>query len=112
MSNPSKDKGDRFERDVVAALTAMGVHAYRTLSAGIPRDAGDVHAGKSWTLSVKDRTQWTNMADWVNAVLPMVAWSGRRNGALIMKRARRPIEDSYVIMSLADLAAIIRAAEA
>jgi Holliday junction resolvase len=112
MSNPNKRKGDQFERDVVAALQAYGVDAYRTLSAGIPADAGDVHAGRDWTLSCKNRTAWDHVASWADAVEPMVAASHRVRGALVMKRRMAHVGEAYVILSLWELATLIREAEA
>lgn len=59
MPNASRDKGNRAERDVVAALASVGIDSHRlgeqTSRRGSLGDRGDVHAGplciqvKDWT---------------------------------------------------------------
>lgn len=60
MSTPSKDKGDRAERDVVKHLAAHGFPHARRTKAGGEKDLGDLSGvvdrdGDLWCVQVADR---------------------------------------------------------
>ena len=70
MTNPSKDKGDRAERAVVAWLTDhRGLRAER-IRAGRSTDPGDITWPDSdWLLDVKHQARWSVPEWWRNACL-------------------------------------------
>lgn len=108
MSNPQKAKGTRWETAVVRFLRDAGIYAYKPRQEGW-KDVGDIHA-PPFTLQAKD---WKDVlgalregtdgarVQRVNAGLPF--------GAAVIKRARRPVEDAYVVIRLGDLPDLIRA---
>ena len=77
MTNPSKDKGDRAERAVVAWLTDQrGLRAER-IRAGRSTDPGDITWPNSdWLLDVKDQQRWSVQEWWRNA-LTEAEWETR-----------------------------------
>lgn len=59
MTNPSKDRGDRGERELSHKLCdLLGVHVQRKLGAGRLEDTGDLHGLDNWTAQVAD---WSNV---------------------------------------------------
>lgn len=53
MTNPSKDKGDRAERELAALLTdQLGIPMRRKLGAGRTDDTGDIDGLPGWTTTV------------------------------------------------------------
>lgn len=59
MSHPSKVKGDRAEREVVALLRALGFpHAERAYGAGRDDDRGDIDGIPGVVVSVKAEREW------------------------------------------------------
>src|SRR5690606_10543974 len=89
-------------------LQDAGVFAYKPRQEGF-RDVGDVHAppfvlqAKDWKDVVSALREGTDGArvQRVNAGMPF--------GAAVVKRARKPVEDAYVVMRLGDLPDLIRA---
>jgi hypothetical protein len=97
MAHPSKDRGDRFERDVIAVLARVlgpyGLTVERT-RAGYQRDAGDVHVltpdgqvlatvqCKAW-----NQREW-NLGEWLGNLGAQRAQARARFGLLALKRPR------------------------
>lgn len=108
MSNPNKAKGTRHETAVVRWLREQGVRAYKPRPEG-HRDVGDIHA-EDFVLQAKD---WNDV---VSALREGVAGAqvqrvnaGLPFAAAVVKRARKPVEESYLVMRLADLPPLLRA---
>lgn len=108
MSNPQKAKGTRWETAVVRFLRERGLYAVKPRQEGF-LDVGDIHV-PPFTLQAKDYKDvlaaLRNGTDGarvqrVNAGLPF--------GAAVIKRARRPIEDAYVVIRLGDFPDLVRA---
>src|SRR5665213_442445 len=92
MPNPQRQKGDRFERDCVHALTGHGIAASRVpLSGAAGGDySGDLRVevcGKTETIECKTRKRaWTDLFNWLPG-----------NYALFIKADRT---DTLVVMNL------------
>lgn len=107
MSNPQKAKGTRWETAVVRFLRDRGLYAYKPRQEGF-RDVGDIHVppfvlqAKDWKDVLGALREGTDGArvQRVNAGLPY--------GAAVIKRARRPIEDAYVVIRLGDFPDLVR----
>jgi hypothetical protein len=92
VSTPSKDKGDRAERDVVKYLQPYAPTLRRT-KAGGEKDLGDIlgfvdRSGSTWTLQVADR-KWTGHAQIINKAAEaqcQAVNAGVDYGAMIAKR--------------------------
>ena len=100
MTTPQKAKGSQFERDTAAYLAAHGFpRAERRYGAGNTQDKGDINGVPEVTIECK------NVARIDLAGFMAEAERERLNaknfyGVVIIKRRRRPIQDSYVVMTL------------
>ena len=104
MTNRNKAKGDKFERDVRDALTALGVNVTRTLNAGIPADVGDLLT-PSASLQCKAVREW-RLAEWMDATEDQAARTSRLP-VVVVKRSRRPAADAYAVLPLWVLADVL-----
>lgn len=67
MTNPSKNKGDRSEREIAAILAdQLGIPMRRKLGAGRQDDTGDLEGLPLWTCEVKN---YRSIVDGLNAGL-------------------------------------------
>lgn len=111
MSNPQKAKGTRWETAVTRFLREAGLYAYKPRQEGF-RDVGDIHA-PPFTLQAKD---WKDLAgalrEGSDGARAQRANAGLPFGAAVIKRARRPVEDAYVVIRLGDFPALVRAVQA
>ncbi len=99
MSNPSKQKGTRFEREVADYLAEHGhPHAERMASRGA-LDRGDLTGVVGWVLECK-ATKTIDLAGAMDEVAVEQANAGTRYGAAIVKRRRKPVADAYVVLTL------------
>lgn len=126
MANAAKAKGTRWERDVREYLRANGFpRAYKPYEEGF-EDVGDIHAGDA-VLQAKDWVSWQSAIreGLDGAVRQAAAWDGKRNKAAqsagmwdatpvrgsvpaaVVKRARKPVADAYVVMRLEDFARLL-----
>lgn len=100
MPNPSRVKGDSFEREIVAALTAAGVEAQRVPLSGAAkgRFGGDIHAqvcGVWEKLEAKIRKRaWLDLYGWIEDNFCLVI---RRNA-----EPGKPVPETLVVMRLPD----------
>lgn len=108
MSNPQKAKGTRWETAVTRFLKDAGIFAYKPRQEGA-RDVGDIHA-PPFVLQAKDyRDVVTGIREGVEGVREQRLHAGMPFGAAVVKRARKPVEDAYVVIRLGDLPDLIRA---
>lgn len=110
MAHPSKDRGDRFERDTIAVLERilepLGLTVERT-RAGYQRDGGDVHVltpdgqvlatvqCKSW-----NQGEW-RLPQWLGDLGVQRAQARARFGVLALKRPR--VSDAAFGYALTDV---------
>lgn len=108
MSSPQKAKGTRWETAVERFLKDAGLFVYKPRQAGA-LDVGDIHA-PPFTLQAKDyRDVITGIRQGVEGVAEQRLHAGLPFGAAVVKRARKPVDDAYVVMRLGDLPDLIRA---
>lgn len=109
MTNPQKAKGTRFESAVALYLRERGLHAFKPRQEGF-RDVGDIHVSSLFTLQAKDyKDVVTGLREGTEGARVQRGHSGLPFSAAVVKRARKPVEDAYVVMRLADLPPLIRA---
>ena len=103
----AKDKGSKWERDVVAFLKSAGIKAYRPAQSGF-RDHGDSHGVSPFVIQAKDWRDVTSaLREGLDGVQLQVRNAGETYGVAVVKRARKPAADAYAVMRLEDLAALI-----
>lgn len=102
-----KDKGAKWERDIVAFLKSRGVAAYRPHAEGF-HDVGDVHGVSPFVIQAKDWRDVTGaIREGLDGAQVQAGNSGETYGVAVVKRARKPAADAYAVMRLEDLAALI-----
>ncbi len=99
MSNPSKQKGTRFETEIANFLRASGFDTWRMAQTGHD-DQGDIGGLRDFAIEARNRKR-LELAKNVDDANDRARAKGCRYGVTIMKRVSRPIEDSYVCMDLA-----------
>ena len=102
----SRDKGTRFESEVVDYLKERGFpHAERRALGG-HRDRGDIAGVPGWMLECKaeQRIDWAGYADEVRR---QQEHAGTPNGAAVIKRRGHPVERAYVQLDLATFVRLV-----
>jgi Holliday junction resolvase len=108
VANPSKDKGSAFEREVVAHLNRweFGEHAERR-KAGMTDDRGDVVGVPDLAIECKNHKDVAAaLRLGVDALPDEMRHSHARFGVAVVKRARKPVEDAYAVMTLRNWCAL------
>lgn len=107
--NPSKQKGTEWETRLVAYLTAQGLNPRRMPPAG-NLDVGDITVtdadGDRWIVEAK-ATKGIDLAGGMNELAREKANAGVSFGALVIKRRNHATERAYVVIELADFAALM-----
>lgn len=110
MANPAKAKGTAFETAIYRFLQDAGLFAYKPRQEG-HKDIGDVHV-PPFVIQAK------NYKDIPAALRAGVEGAAiqKRNarmpfGVAVIKRARKPIEEAYVVMRLGDFPELVRAVQ-
>lgn len=102
MVNRAKQKGTAFETAVVRYLSAeTGDWVERRALSGA-EDKGDIVGDgvlADWVLELKDHKQ-INLAGFVDEAEAEGRNAGSRWFAAVVKRRRKPVQDSYVVMPL------------
>lgn len=110
MANSQKAKGTRWETAVLRFLRDAGLYAVKPRQEGF-LDVGDIHA-PPFVIQAKDYADLLAgiragvdgyQVQRANARLPF--------GVAVVKRARKPVEDAYVVLRLGDLPDLIRAVQ-
>ena len=108
MSSYNKQKGSKFETDVMKYLRKLGHFAERLAKAGA-NDEGDivtVVAGKTYILECKNRKSMSLPQFWAEAQAEAANYAKARGlvveppAFVIVKRRNAKIEDAWVITSL------------
>lgn len=109
MANPAKRKGTAWETAVVRYLRDAGLYAIKPRQEGT-RDVGDIHVAGLVTLQAKAYADMTTgIREGVEGVRVQRLHAGLPFGFAVVKRPRKPTEDAYVVMRLADLPDLVRA---
>jgi hypothetical protein len=107
MTSPQARKGSTFERDVVAYLAGHGFpYCERHYGAGRPDDVGDIDGIPGWTLEVKNHRAM-DLAGWCDEAEAERVNGRQRFAAVVSKRRSKPVDDSYVVMSLSTFARLL-----
>ena len=112
MSNPSKQKGTRFETAITRHLNAKGIHAERCALHG-SGDVGDVRAevgGRILSIECKDR-QRVELAKWFDETEREARNAGADIGILVIHRAGcgpTKVGSNYVVVSMDDFIAMAK----
>ena len=108
MSSYNKQKGSKFETDVMKYLRKLGHFAERLAKAG-SSDEGDIVtivAGKTYILECKNRKAMSLPQFWAEAQAEAANYAKARGlkeappAFVIVKRRNASIEDAWVITSL------------
>lgn len=94
----SRDKGTRFETEVVRYLHEMGFDCERRALAGA-LDKGDISGIPGWTLECKNERTIT-LAKYMDEVNYETVNARTPYGAAIVKRRNKGVADAYVVMPL------------
>ena len=104
MSNPQKQKGDRWEREVVKYLQSrLGGLRLGRLKAGAERDEGDIGGDPLAVYECRDRRQMDFSAA-ISSAYEHAACAGKSLSIVVYKRPGLPVEAAYVVMDLEDYA--------
>ncbi len=100
MGKPSRDKGARFEREIVARARSHGLTAVRVPLSGATEFAkGDVVVGNSvddWVVEAKKRADgFKQIYQWLDADCDVLAIAADRQPAL----AVLPLEDFFDLLA-------------
>lgn len=106
-TSPQKRKGSAFELDIVQYLKEHGFpYAERAYGGGRPDDRGDINGIVGWTIEAKNRKEM-DLAGWCSEAAGEATNAHSRFWAVIAKRRNRSIADAYVVISLAQFAALL-----
>lgn len=105
----SKRKGTAWESAVVNFLRANGFPAVERRALSGSADRGDVAGVSGWVIEAK-ATRSIDLAQAVDEARTEAANAGASWHAAVIKRRMRPAGDGYAVMSLAQLARLIAAA--
>jgi hypothetical protein len=107
MASAAKAKGTRFESAIVSYLKSReyGLRPYRPAQAG-HLDVGDVHGIEPFVIQAKAHKAF-RLAEWLDAARAQAINAGEQFGVVVVKRAYRPVADSYVVMSLSDFTDVL-----
>jgi hypothetical protein len=109
MSNPQKAKGTAWETAIVRFLREAGLYAIKPRQEGT-RDVGDVHVEGLVVLQAKNyRDLATGIREGIEGVAEQRLHAGLPFGFAVVKRARKPVEEAYVVLRLGDLPDLVRA---
>jgi Holliday junction resolvase len=99
MSNPQKEKGSEWERNVAAYLRQNGwPEADRRYGAGNVNDKGDIIGVPGFTIEAKNH-KTHDFSGWLREAEVERVNAGTRFGVVLAKRSRKPVGEAYVVMT-------------
>lgn len=107
MANRAKQKGTKFETDVVQCARAEGLPFASRLPLAGANDIGDIGGIPGVVLECKDHAR-LELSAWMDEAEREAATAGVDVFAVVHKRRRRPIREAYVTMPLHVFCAVIR----
>lgn len=103
----NKAKGTKWEVQVREFFKANGINAYRPAQEGY-KDTGDIHGVDPFTVQAKDWRDWQSaIREGLDGAQVQKVNAGNEFGVAVVKRARRPASEAYVVMRLADFTTIV-----
>lgn len=107
MSNPAKQRGTKFESQVRDYLTERGIPAYRPAQQGW-KDTGDLNGVSPVTIQCKAYKDLASaLREGVDGANKQRVNAGERWGVAAIKRPRKGVADTYVVMDLATFAEVL-----
>lgn len=106
MSNPSKQRGTRFETDVVRYLNEQGVSCERRALQGAA-DKGDIAGIRGWVLELKCHREMA-LGSWAKEAAVEAARDNAAQWAVIHKRRMHGIQDAFVTIPLSTFVKILK----
>ena len=101
MANPSKQKGTRFERQVADYLNERLPYMVDRMPLHGALDKGDISGVPDWALECKNVKEWSSkLSGFVREAEVEAENHGVPFGAAVVSARGKPVEDSYVVMSL------------
>jgi Holliday junction resolvase len=107
MSNPSKQKGTRFESEVVAYLVEHGFPAVERRALHGNTDKGDLTGIAGWTFELKSEAR-IDLAGYMAEAQAEAANAGTEHYAAIVKRRGKGAAHAYAVMPLERLIDLVR----
>ncbi len=107
VSNPAKAKGTALESAVRDFLKEHGISAYRPAQEG-HKDTGDLHGVSPFIIQAKNwRDLPAALREGVDGANKQRVNAGERWGVAAIKRPRKGVADTYVVMDLATFAEVL-----
>ena len=85
MANPNKNKGDQYERDILALCRTAGFTWAERTRPGRREDEGDIHLTPGVILQTKD-VSTPNWRTWLAELANQINCARARHGILVVKR--------------------------
>lgn len=99
MVNRSKQKGTRFESELVDYLRDRGFAGCERRALTGTQDRGDIAGIEGWTIEAKNVIS-ASWADWIDQTEVERRNSGDEFGLLVVRRRMKPITQAYAVMRL------------
>ncbi len=99
MTNPSKQRGTAFETAIVNYLEDNGFPFAERRALRGNKDCGDIAGIPGVVLELK-ACKRLELAGWCDELEAEIRNAEAQTGAVIVKRTRRPIRESYVVLPL------------
>ena len=96
MTNKSKVKGTRWESELRDFMIPLGFKVHREAQHGA-KDQGDLFGIDDWTLEAKNEKRIT-LAKYMDELEAEIANHRTNHGAVLVKRARKSVGNSYAVM--------------
>jgi Holliday junction resolvase len=108
MTSPQKVKGSAFEREVAAYLRENGFpQADRRYGAGVQQDKGDLVGVPDVTIECKNYAK-IDLAQFIDEAIVEAGHARTKYGVAVIKRRRRSVADSYVVVTLAQFTELLK----
>ena len=109
--NPSKVRGTRYESALVTYFRDRGFARAERRALSGTQDKGDlIGISDHWTFEAKDH-QTIDLAGFLDQAKTEALNAGTPNAAAIIKRRRKPVAESYVVMTLDQFATLLLSGE-
>ena len=100
LSNPSKQKGTKWETECVELVRRVYAKAIRSPAWGA-EDRGDLHDTGPFTIECKAVKSF-NLSQFVEEAKVEAKNAGKRFGVVFLKRPRKSTAQGYAIMEIGD----------
>jgi len=101
VSHPNKIKGTRYEGEVADYIDARKPYPVERRALHGSVDRGDLVGVPDWAIECKAVQAWAKeLHSFIHEAEVQAENAGVPFGCVVVKRRNRPVEDSYVVMSL------------